>query len=235
MVLVDEEDYEWMSMLTFQGHKRGRTVYAKATFVIDGKRTKVAMHRLIMEWYMGPLGDQEIDHWNGHGWDNRKENLRVVDRCANTRNRRKCLQKTSSQYKGVFKDGETYRVIINRNNLGHYVDERDAAIVYNLSAQELFGEYAALNDVGMTAEDEIRVRALMNNPKRRHARNGPYSSLYRGVSVSHGKAWRAAIYVNGKSVKLGSFSTEEAAARAYNEAALKQFGSKARLNVIPHV
>jgi hypothetical protein len=40
------------------------------------------------------------------------------------------------------------------------------------------------------------------------------------------------ISIKGKSIHLGYFITEEAAALAYNEAALKYYGSQAKLNVI---
>ena len=57
------------------------------------------------------------------------------------------------------------------------------------------------------------------------------SSDFRGVSFSkNNKKWRAGIEVKGKSINLGHFTTEEAAARAYNEAAKKYFGEIAYQN-----
>lgn len=56
------------------------------------------------------------------------------------------------------------------------------------------------------------------------------SSKYRGVSWSKGKSkWRAQI--QGKT--LGFFAEEDDAAKAYNAAALVNFGAFARLNVVP--
>ena len=59
------------------------------------------------------------------------------------------------------------------------------------------------------------------------------SSSYRGVSYAResGK-WRAAIESNGKSLNLGAFDTERAAALAYNEAALEHFGDLAYQNSV---
>jgi hypothetical protein len=57
------------------------------------------------------------------------------------------------------------------------------------------------------------------------------TSGYRGV-LYHGKKWSARIRVNYTRHVLGSFDTKEAAALAYNEAALKHFGPYARLNNI---
>jgi hypothetical protein len=57
------------------------------------------------------------------------------------------------------------------------------------------------------------------------------SSDFRGVSFSkNNKKWRAGIEVKGKSINLGHFTTEEAAAKAYNEAAKKYFGEIAYQN-----
>lgn len=231
--LVDEEDYEWLSSFAFQGHLKGKTLYAKTTLVIDGVRRKMSLHRMIMEWYYGDLGDFEVDHIDGDALNNKKDNLRLVTHKENMRNIRRRQTKTSSKYKGVFKEGSTYRVMIRCEeklfHFGHYRLETDAAVVYNIKAKELFGDYACLNDIETSPEEMNRIIALMNDPKRREG----YTSHYRGVSLSHGKAWRAAIGVNGRDIKLGSFKTQEEAALAYNEAATKHLGDKARLNVIP--
>lgn len=66
-------------------------------------------------------------------------------------------------------------------------------------------------------------------PKRRK----DTSSKYRGVSYSKTvKLWRAGITVGGTSINLGDFKTEEAAARAYNNAAKKHFGKNGYQNTI---
>jgi len=59
------------------------------------------------------------------------------------------------------------------------------------------------------------------------------SSKYKGVTwhKQHSK-WMAYIRVHGKRIYLGYFDDEWEAALAYNDAALKQWGEFARLNVI---
>lgn len=56
---------------------------------------------------------------------------------------------------------------------------------------------------------------------------------YKGVySPKHTRKWRARIRVQGRTIHLGYFDTEAAAARAYNCAAREHFGKFARANQI---
>lgn len=65
-----------------------------------------------------------------------------------------------------------------------------------------------------------------NQKKRRNT-----TSSFRGVS-KHKKKWQASISRGYEKIHLGSFSTEIAAAAAYNQAATKIYGPDAILNVI---
>jgi len=57
------------------------------------------------------------------------------------------------------------------------------------------------------------------------------TSGFKGVHyLAAANAWRATIGVNGRKVRLGQFATAEAAAAAYDEAAVFYFGSYARTN-----
>lgn len=101
------------------------------------------MHKIIMP-------GSEIDHKNGDGLDNRKENLRVCSRSQNLFNRRK-HSKSSSSYKGVswnplHKKWHS-RIMKNKKqiNLGYFDKEIDAAIAYDESAKKLFGEFCHTN------------------------------------------------------------------------------------------
>lgn len=75
----------------------------------------------------------------------------------------------------------------------------------------------------------LRICSTAENQQNRASVRG--SSIYKGVlwDKSHG-CWKAKIIVDGKRIMLGSFDTEESAARRYDQAAKAHFGEFARLN-----
>lgn len=56
------------------------------------------------------------------------------------------------------------------------------------------------------------------------------TSKYKGVSFARKNQWRVRMGVKGRRIEIGTFATEEEAARAYDVAALQHFGEFARLN-----
>lgn len=107
-------------------------------------------HREILGF---PTG--EIDHKNGDGLDNRRENLRVCSRLENNRNQRKSKRPLTSKYKGVSWDKKSKKwlahiSIMNKcKYLGVFSDEWEAALAYNKAAEEKFGEFACLNEIAV--------------------------------------------------------------------------------------
>jgi hypothetical protein len=79
----------------------------------------------------------------------------------------------------------------------------------------------------------LRVCAQSHNFANRARLPASKRSRFRGVSSSRrpgGRPWRASAKVGGVTVHLGSFATEEAAARAYDAFARRVWGEFARTN-----
>lgn len=74
----------------------------------------------------------------------------------------------------------------------------------------------------------LRVCTRSENAKNR-AKHAPAVSKFKGVHLTKW-GWRAAIVQNGQKLNLGTFESEERAARQYDRAARLCFGSFARTN-----
>ncbi len=87
-----------------------------------------------------------------------------------------------------------------------------------------------LNNRRSNLRSATRSQNVANARKPR--RPGVASSQYKGVVTLRGRnlKWRAGIGVRGQRIDLGCFETEEAAARAYDEAAREHFGVFATVN-----
>ena len=82
VALVDDEDYELLNKFTWRVLKTARTEYAIRS---DG----VKMHRFILNLKASdPCYSRCVDHKNGNGLYNLKENLREVSRKENASNRK---------------------------------------------------------------------------------------------------------------------------------------------------
>lgn len=80
-VLVDDEDYAWLSQWKW---RRGTNGYAVRSTCYEKQPSSIAMHRAILNFPPKPL---EVDHINRNRLDNRRSNLRIVEKAVNLRNR----------------------------------------------------------------------------------------------------------------------------------------------------
>lgn len=86
--------------------------------------------------------------------------------------------------------------------------------------------------VALVDDSDFEYINHIENAKNLISRRG--KSKFKGVCPSDRlkKPWRAFIKVNGKSMSLGNFVTEEEAAKAYNEAAIDNYGVFANVNIL---
>jgi hypothetical protein len=89
MAIVDDDDFLVVSKINWFAHKNGNTYYARKGIL--------KMHHII---FGKPEKGYVIDHINGNGLDNRKENLRFATLAENRRNVNRVTSK--SGFKGVY-------------------------------------------------------------------------------------------------------------------------------------
>lgn len=196
IAIVDDEDYEELSKYNWYVQKSKNTCYAyrRGLKSDQEKRFSISMHRSVLG-VIYTDADKVVDHENGNGLDNRKENLRLCVGYENSRNTRVDNQHTlnsSSKYKGVSWDNHRnrWRTYICINGKIKWLritsDEKIAAMVYDLAAIKYFGEFACLNFPDARDRiDEFEI-AITNN----RLEFTEQTSKYFGVT-SCGKKWRA--------------------------------------------
>lgn len=142
VVLVDDEDFAFISLFNWRIREAKYTAYAYTVF---SGRT-VLMHRLIM----GTKPDRVVDHIDHNGLNNQRSNMRNCKIKENVRNRKNYGQ-SASGYKGVnySKCNNSWRASITANaktiHLGWFRTKEIAAIVYNHAAKVYHKEFACFN------------------------------------------------------------------------------------------
>lgn len=139
--LVDTEDVPLVAGRHWHLSNKG---YAKSNVIPkhnNGKWGTLLIHRVVMHAKPG----QEVDHINGDPLDNRKSNLRIVNRNENAINR-KLNRNSTSGAKGVSRSGKRWLAYIDVNKkrtwLGKFPTKREA-IIARLAAEKLIhGEFA---------------------------------------------------------------------------------------------
>lgn len=104
------------------------------------------LHRIIAD----ASEKQSVDHVDGNGLNDQRENLRCCEHHQNLSNRGKNLNNTSG-FKGVHLNKNRWVAAIWSENkiyyLGRFKTKEEAAIIYNKKATELHGEFAKLNKI----------------------------------------------------------------------------------------
>ena len=147
--LVDDSDYFDLIIFNWCLSRRDNKLYAGRGIKIKGHSKTILMHRQILN----APDDMQIDHINGNGLDNRRNNLRLVTSSQNHFNQHKQQRSTSSRYKGVYwhKRDKVWVVGIQAFGIYYYIgsftNEQEAALAYNEAANNYHGEYAKLNEI----------------------------------------------------------------------------------------
>lgn len=154
VALVDDEDFERISRLKWciiRGGGRGNNLYAFRTSWDKSKHRRVGilMHRLILN----TRKEDQIDHINGNGLDNQRNNLRLATQQQNMWNRRKRVVcgGDSSVFKGVVWDKARNKWLVKicysgrYYHVGRFIDEKEAALAYDVAVRKYFGNYARPN------------------------------------------------------------------------------------------
>jgi hypothetical protein len=146
---VDDSDYTVLINFKWCARRKGKGCLYAARTKSSGriKNETVLMRREIMGAPSGVL----IDHIDGNGLNNTRENLRFCDHSENGCNR--LSHKGTSKYKGVMfrNSSKKWSAQIGLNGkyifLGSFDSEVLAAIAYNDAAKHLHGKFARLNAI----------------------------------------------------------------------------------------
>lgn len=143
-VYIDDADYELCKGKLWHIHADGYAFFRK-------NKKYTFMHNFILG--KAPNHMIVVDHINENRLDNRRKNLRIVNKSINALNKGKSYSGTLSKYKGVSSGkGGRWRAYIDYNKkrytLGSFVNEIDAARAYNLFVIKYIKISIRLNSTG---------------------------------------------------------------------------------------
>src|SRR6266508_3911655 len=143
--IIDFEDFDKVRGYKWCILAGTRTSYAKRAVCINGRTKTILMHREILG--LTSL-NQFVDHIDGNGLNNQRENLRIASKRENGWNQTHKMKACSSKFKGVcwHKTAKKWESYINvhrhKINLGLFNSENEAAEAYITAAKTYFGEFA---------------------------------------------------------------------------------------------
>jgi len=147
IIQIDYEDYEIVQPFTWRiAAMRKGNQYAQTSVYLgkqDGKKTyaTLRMHRLIMS--MPLYSDLFVDHIDGDGLNNQKNNLRICTSRQNSHN----TGPRVGEYRWVFPYKGKWMARVKNNYLGLFANAIDAAKAANAEAIKQYGKFARLNNV----------------------------------------------------------------------------------------
>jgi len=150
IALINDEDFLMVHGFKWHAIECGRTYYAarQGPRQKGKKRKTFLMHRVLMN----ASKNQMIDHADGDGLNNQKNNLRFCTFAENMRNSKRRI-KNISGYKGVsfYEKIKKWSAKITVNYkliyLGCYKSKHLAGVVYNIAALKYHGQFAKINKI----------------------------------------------------------------------------------------
>ena len=139
---IDASDAHLIDGVNWHALVSRRTVYGARTDLSTGAPRGVLLHRIIM----GEPAGLEIDHIDGNGLNNARENLRVATAAQNKQNR-KMQKNNASGLKGAswHKGDKKWQAVISFNGksryLGMFETKEDAHGAYCKASADLHGEF----------------------------------------------------------------------------------------------
>ena len=143
--IVDDEDYE--RLIIFKWHtlkSRGKLYAVKQNSKINNLQKRILMHRDIIT----VPKDMQLDHINGNGLDNRKENLRICIHQQNQQNQLNPHKNNKLGIKGVHWNKKRRKFVAQirfngkKLNLGCFNVLGDADSAYRMAEEKYFGKFA---------------------------------------------------------------------------------------------
>lgn len=198
----------------------------------QGKIQCEFMHHLVLARKPGLL----IDHVNRRRSDNRRENLRYATPGENACNNSMNIGNTSG-YTGVgwYPRHKKWisHIMSNKVNytIGYFESKEEAAIAYNIRAQQLHGAFAHLNDPALIPDYDILLPIVVAKIESILAANN--TSGRRGVSWHNNmKKWKVQVKHSQTMISVGYFNDLDEAAYIFDQCALQLHGEKAKLNIL---
>lgn len=137
--LVDQDDFDDVSQWNWSVMQCKSGLW----YAVRGRSDKILLHRYLFRAGSG----EKVDHRDGNGLNNRRENLRAANSAQNSMNMKARLDGIS-RFKGVWRPSRwraTIRVDRKTIHLGSFTTEEAAALAYDEAARRLFGEFASVN------------------------------------------------------------------------------------------
>lgn len=144
--IIDEADGDAVRGWNWSAHRGHKVDYAIRMFRSGGRLRHCSLHAFLWRLWGMPTAP-EIDHRDGDGLNNRRDNLRAATSSQQKQNTRRRSDNTSG-FKGVSRAGrnrDRWRASIQvdgrQTQLGTFSDPAAAADAYAMAAAKNFGEF----------------------------------------------------------------------------------------------